>query len=111
MTKIQRIQPISAMRIFGIVHAGLGLVIAVPFGLVFALMGAVAPDPNMPRWLGFVFGPLFVIFIPIFYGCIGAVMGGFGAVLYNFATRFVGGIEFELVAVVENPAPIASSPA
>ena len=52
------------------------------------------------------FGILAVFIFPIIYAVIGFIAGALGAVIYNFAAGFMGGIELEL----ENAAPNYSVP-
>ncbi|HYH85465.1 MAG TPA: hypothetical protein VEX60_08275, partial [Pyrinomonadaceae bacterium] len=46
-----------------------------------------------------VIGLFAMIGVPIFYGIIGFIFGAIGALVYNVASGFVGGIELELEAV------------
>jgi hypothetical protein len=43
-----------------------------------------------------LFGAGSVIFLPIFYGILGFVLGLITALLYNLVARLVGGIQIEL---------------
>jgi len=39
---------------------------------------------------------LSIVFFPLLFAVLGAILGGLGAVFYNLSARFVGGIEVEL---------------
>lgn len=94
MASIKRIGPGSAFKVGLIIYAVIGLVIGVPFALVGMLSGSVvasrAPIPG--AGLGF----LAIIFFPIGYGLIGGVMAAIGALVYNLAAGWVGGIEIDM---------------
>jgi transmembrane protein DUF3566 len=95
MRKIKKIDPLSFMRISAICYALLGLVEGAFFSAMFSSIpfGSV---PNMPRFLGPIFGGMAIVFFPILFGVIGAIFGALGAVIYNVSARFVGGIEVEV---------------
>jgi hypothetical protein len=37
-----------------------------------------------------------IVILPIFYGIIGGVFGALGAVIYNLAAGWVGGLEIDI---------------
>ena len=51
---------------------------------------------GMPIILTLLFGIGAIVFFPIFYGIMGFVMGIISAVLYNFVSSKIGGLEFEV---------------
>lgn len=97
---LKRVGVWSAARIAGALYAGMGLV----FGVLFAaasLLGAgfaSAADSEgaMASFVGVVFGCGAVVFLPLFYGVMGALMIAFSAWLYNLFAGMVGGIEVDL---------------
>ena len=99
MSVVKRIEPLSAMKIAGILYGILGLLIGAMFS-VFALSGLFSSpltgDRPMPGWFPLVFGTAAVVILPIFYGVLGAVMAGLMAALYNLVARFVGGLEVDV---------------
>ena len=97
---IKRVGVWSAARVAGALYAAMGLV----FGAIFAaasLLGAgfanAADSENaLPAFMGVAFGCGAVIFMPLFYGAIGALMTAFSAWLYNLFAGMVGGVEVDL---------------
>jgi hypothetical protein len=93
MRKIKKIDPLSFMRISAICYALMGFVEGALFSVMFSALGSA---PNMPRFMGPLFGGMSIIIFPILFGVMGAIFGGLGAVIYNVSARFVGGIEVEV---------------
>ena len=50
-----------------------------------------------------MFGVIFGIFAPVFYGVLGFIFGALGAFLYNVMAKWIGGIEVQ----VETAGPVA----
>jgi len=97
MRKIKKFEPLSVMRIAAICYGVLGLLEGAIFSIVFSLAPmASAGEHPMPRWMGLLFGGLSIVFFPILFALMGAIMGGLGAVVYNVSARFVGGIAVEV---------------
>ena len=92
--RITYVSPLSLARVALVLYGVLGLV----FGLLFAVLSlfgaAFGESPGDGSALyGAFFGIGAVVFLPIFYGGMGAVMAFVGAWLYNLVAGFVGGIE------------------
>jgi hypothetical protein len=87
----------SVARIYGALCAAIGLLAGIVVAL-FSLVGAgiAAQSSDAPAWLGPMFGMGAVVFLPIFYGVMGIVMGALTAVLYNLFAGLVGGIELDI---------------
>jgi hypothetical protein len=98
MRKIKKFNPLSVMRLAAICYGALGLFEGILFTMVFLVIGLSGQDamPGMPRFLAPLFGVFSVVFFPILFAVFGAIGGGLGAVIYNVAARFVGGIEVEV---------------
>lgn len=94
MVVVKRIAPLSALKVGFAVHALLGLLA----GLVctsIALAGIpFGPHAHMPFHGAFAVLPL--ILCPLFYGIIGSIVTVLGALFYNLASGFVGGLEVDI---------------
>ncbi len=95
---VRRIGAFSLGKVMGILYALLGLIFGAFFAL-FSLLGAaigVANSQSSDAVASLLFGAGSVIFLPIFYGILGFVLGLITALLYNLVARMVGGIQIEL---------------
>jgi hypothetical protein len=99
MKTIKKFEPLSVMKIAGVCYAGMGFLEGALFSVIFLIV-PFAPIPAggtpFPHWLGVLFGGLAIVFFPIFFGIIGALMAGLGAVIYNVSARYLGGIQVEV---------------
>ena len=94
MAVLKRIGPASAFKIGLVSYAVLGLIAGVFCSLI-ALAGvSFAPHAHMP--FAPAIGLFAVIVCPIVYGIIGGIAAVIGALLYNLAATWVGGVEVEL---------------
>jgi len=94
MAVLKRIGPASAFKIGLVSYAFLGLIAGVLCSLI-ALTGAsFAPHAHMP--FARTIGLMAVIVCPIVYGIIGGIAAVIGALIYNLASRWVGGVEVEI---------------
>ena len=89
MTAVHRVAPVSAMKVGFFVFAFLGLIPGV-FCTVIAATGIpFAPHEHLPHFI-----PLFaIIFAPLFWGTLGAIFSALGALFFNLASSWVGGLE------------------
>ncbi len=84
----------SVAKVYGALSGAFGLLI----GLCFALASAIGiglSDEEQPRFIAAMFGAGAVIFLPVFYGVMGVVMGALSAALYNLFAGMVGGVRIE----------------
>ena len=77
----------------------LGLVIGLFFGGMMFLVGsmgmaAAAQDDSGAGWIAGM-GVMAIILVPLIYGATMFVAGAIQALIYNFAAKFVGGIQIE----------------
>ncbi len=94
MVVVKRIAPFSALKVGFVVHALLGLLAGFVCTSI-ALAGIpFGPHAHMPFHGAFVVLPL--ILCPLFYGIIGGIVTVLGALFYNLATGFVGGLELDI---------------
>lgn len=95
---LKRVGVLSCGKISGVIYALIGLIFGGFFAL-FSLFGAgfAALQTNQSdALLGALFGVGAVIFMPVFYGFMGFVMGLIGGALYNLVAGLIGGLEMEL---------------
>jgi hypothetical protein len=92
MKRIKRFDLKSVMKMSAVLYGLMGLFEGVMFSLFFWIVPFAGPNvPQLPR-IGVFFGALAVVFLPILFGLMGALLGGASAYVYNVAARFVGGI-------------------
>jgi hypothetical protein len=87
----------SVARMYGTLSAVGGLLA----GLLLAAMtlvgaGLAGRDEEVPAFIGTALGVGAVIFLPIFYGVLGLVVGAIGAAVYNLFAGIVGGVEIDV---------------
>ncbi|MCH9651622.1 MAG: DUF3566 domain-containing protein [Deltaproteobacteria bacterium] len=96
--ELRRIDPLSCAKVTGILYGAMGLLIGGIFSLI-SVMGGVlgsGDSGSLGGLEGLIVGAGAVIFLPIFYGVLGAVFSALGAFLYNLVARNFGGIEVDL---------------
>ena len=96
MQSIQRVDPISAMKVCAVLYAAIGLVA----GAIFSLIGMAGlmsrANPDLPAAFGLIFGAAAIIVLPICYAFIGAIGGLIMSAIYNLVARYTGGIQIQL---------------
>ena len=102
--QIKRVGVMSYAKITAVTCAAFGLIIGIIYGLIFMIFGAAMMAGSGRGSAGagaggIVIGLFAMIGIPIFYGILGFIFGAIGALVYNVASGFVGGIELELETV------------
>ena len=85
--RIQRFAPGQAAKVFGILYAMMGAIIA-----PFFILGTLLSPEESTAGLGIGFAIAF----PLLYGLLGALMVAVGCWLYNLVASWVGGIEVDL---------------
>jgi hypothetical protein len=97
---IRRIGPGSLAKVMGTMYALWGFIFGAIIAIIATLgasIGAAASRSNdMPMWLAPMFGIGAVIFMPIFYGVIGAIFGALSAAIYNLVAGMVGGLSLDV---------------
>jgi hypothetical protein len=94
MTIVKRVGPGSAFKVGLVMYGILGLIVGVFCSLIVLTGGALLPREHMP--FGGAVGLLAVIVCPIIYGIIGGIGAVIGALIYNLASNWVGGIEVDI---------------
>lgn len=94
MAILRRIAPGSAFKLGLVINGFLGLLLGA-FCTLLTIAGVrFAPHAQMP--FGGRIGLFAVILCPIIYGIIGGIGATIGAVIYNLASDWVGGVEVDL---------------
>lgn len=95
---LKRVGVLSAGKVSGVLYGLLGLIIGV-IAALFSLLGvgiAITQTGDSAALFGVLFGVGAVIFMPLFYGAMGFIMGVIMAALYNLVAGWVGGVELHL---------------
>lgn len=110
---IKRLGVLSIAKMQAMIMLVFGIIIGVIYGLMFMAFGAMimSMEPSGrgsggaagAGAGGFIGGLMVMIFVPIVYAIIGFIAGAIGALVYNAAAKFVGGIEMDLENVVTSP--------
>jgi uncharacterized membrane-anchored protein YitT (DUF2179 family) len=95
MSVIQRISPGSAFKVGMVIYGILGVVGAL-FLELFVLSRMNLPGATPPPRNVFPFGPGALLVIPLIYALIGGIFAALGALIYNVASKWVGGLEVEI---------------
>jgi hypothetical protein len=94
MHVVKSVGVLSCAKIAAALQAAMGLII-MPFFLLIAVIGAIAGSRATDR-LSSAIVVVVALFLPVFYGVVGFVMGAFAGWVYNLVSKWIGGIELEL---------------
>lgn len=99
--QVKSVGVFSYAKITAVTTAAFGLIFGIIYGLIVIIFGAAimaggGRDTGAAGAGGIVIGLLIMVGVPIIYGVIGFIFGAIGALIYNIAAGFVGGIELEL---------------
>ncbi|MGH9789621.1 MAG: hypothetical protein ACRD5W_00300 [Candidatus Acidiferrales bacterium] len=96
MAQIKSIELGSAFKLFAVLYGMFGLLIGAFISLlsVLGFMGGAASGTEGAA--AFLFGTSAIVIMPILYGCIGAIGGVIGCLIYNIAAKIAGGLEVDL---------------
>ena len=105
MATVETVGVVSSAKLLGGFMAGVGLIAGIFYsfgGAIYDLINGVPVTEGgpFPTWLC---GPpvcliafTAIIGMPIIFAASGTVVGALGAILYNLAARWLGGIEVQL---------------
>ena len=93
MVILKRVGVLSLAKIETIIAAIFGLLLGIFYGIFSSFLNSSASTTNN----SFVFGWWGVIIFPVLYGLIGFIAGAIGALLYNLISKWVGGVELDLI--------------
>ncbi|HJS06748.1 MAG TPA: hypothetical protein VJ809_03785 [Pirellulales bacterium] len=85
---VTRIAPWQSAKTLAVTYFVMGILVAVPVGLLSSLFPA-APGQPKP-------GPFFFIAMPFLYGVAGLIFVPIGCWIYNRAAALVGGVELNV---------------
>ena len=92
MAKVKRLRVLFVSRLQAILMSLIGLVT----GMLYAFGGATYELLTGTLNAGTALAFLALIGMPLLFGVFGFVAGAMGALLYNLAAKWVGGIELDL---------------
>lgn len=92
---LKRIDPSSCAKVYGVVCVAVGLIAGLFISVAAWLTSSMFDGGGGGGGMGMLFRAGAIIFLPIFYGVIGFIMGYLSAVVYNVAAKSIGGIEVE----------------
>jgi hypothetical protein len=98
---VKRVGVLSLAKIQAVIMAVFGLIIGLFYGLLLGAMSAMMPSGRDGAAMGGI-GILSVFIFPIIYAVLGFIAGAIGALIYNFAAGFIGGIEMEIEDATPN---------
>ena len=94
MTVVRHIGLFSAAKLGFVVYAVLGVLAGIVCsGFAFA---GIPLGLHAHMALKGIFGLLPLVLCPLFYGVIGGIVAFLGALIFNLASRWTGGLELEL---------------
>lgn len=101
MATLKRIGPGSAFKVGLVTYGILGLVVGVCialFSMVAGSLGSLAGSQAGAgtRALGLGMGLGAILIAPIFYGILGGISAALGALIYNLAAGWMGGLEVDI---------------
>lgn len=91
--RLKRIAPLQLGKMLALLYGIMGLIFIPIFLFMSAASSQVSPDQRMGLM---AFGAGFALFMPVLYAVIGFIFGVIGALIYNLAAKWVGGIEVEV---------------
>ncbi len=101
MAELRKVGVLSVMKISFVVNLVVGFLAALVM-IVFTMVltpfsGMAGADrPSM------IWGPIAIVAIPLFYGIVGSLMVGLGALVYNLLAARLGGIQVLLLFPVRS---------
>ena len=111
MYQIKKFDIGSVAIISFILFSILGFMLAIPFSFFGYLISSLSPS-SVQNESSSIFGLLFIIILPIFYGIAGTIMNVIMAAIYNIIANKMGGLKIELVkleSIVDRVADIEAT--
>jgi len=92
---VKRFGVVSVAKVYGALTAAMGLLIGL-FVAAASALGVGLSGGDQPAWIAAMLGVGAIVFLPLFYGVLGLVMGALSAALYNLFAGMVGGVTIEV---------------
>src|SRR5215470_18382810 len=99
MKVIRRVGVLSVAKILAIIYGCIGFIVGAFVAMLSVLggfAGILSDEGRAAGVLGMFFGVGAVVFLPVFYACLGLILGLLIGSIYNAAARTFGGIEIEI---------------
>lgn len=96
---VKSVGVVSVGKIYGAISGTFGLIAGGIFtlaSLAGAAIGATAGEEPGAAFFGLVFGVGAIVILPLVYAVFGFIAGVVGALIYNVAAGFLGGVEIEV---------------
>lgn len=93
--RVKKIGVLQTSIVSAIIFFILSLIMVVPVMLVMGIAGVFSDN------MGFAFGGVFMIFMPIMYAVIGFLVTALWCWMYNVVAKWIGGIEIEVEVIEE----------
>ena len=88
-----RVDPVSAGKVLGVLHLAYGLFI----GVIYAMMGlAMAAGGGINAGMGLAIAGASLMILPVILGIFGFLAGMLLALFYNLAASYIGGLVVEV---------------
>ncbi len=94
---INRIDPISAGKVFGVINLVIGILYGLSVGMFLTYENGLGPSNGMGPWFGMIMGVIALCVAPIAFGVLGFVSGLLMSVIHNSAVRYMGGLILEVI--------------
>ena len=99
MKVIRRVGVLSVAKILATVYGCIGFIVGAFVAMISVLggfAGLLSEEGRAAGVVGMFFGVGAVILLPVFYACLGLILGLLVGSIYNAAARLFGGIEVEI---------------
>jgi hypothetical protein len=92
---INRVDPVSAGKVFGIVSVAIGIMFSLVYGAWLMIELSVRITNRPGTELGIAFATIALFMAPLAFGVFGSVLGLLMAVFHNIAVGYFGGLVLE----------------
>ncbi len=97
MVRLKSVGVLSVAKLAAVMYGGLALLFVPVLVIVAAVMSAMPHEAGQPPAIVFV---IFALIAPFLYAAMGFIFGALGALIYNLAAGWIGGIEMQFESVM-----------